>query len=78
MEMDKDQEKLETDIRSDLWLTMSVAQLNNQRELILDKITTTLALGSHPTALSIHAALQMALTDINNLIDSRMTKKVTL
>ncbi len=62
---------MEDEIRTDLWLSMDINELNNQRDLILTKISLLSQLTSTQTVINIHSALQHALQDINQLIDYR-------
>lgn len=68
-------EDWEINIRSDLWSSMDISQLNIQRELILQKIILLYKLGSaNQTARDILIALQRAQEQLNALIDEHMTK----
>lgn len=64
-------------LRSDLWHEMSLSQLARQQEIAIDKVSKMhqiLGPQAGPSVQAIYAALQMALKDLNALIDSR-TKK---
>lgn len=64
----------ENHLRSDLWPTMSLAQLARQQEIAITKISTLYSMATTNPSQSIqniYAALQQALTDLNQLIDSR-------
>jgi len=64
-------------VRSDLWNDMTLSQLSRQQEIVIDKVSKMYQLlgpQAGPSVQSIYAALQMALQDLNRLIDSR-TKK---
>lgn len=65
-----------TNLRSDLWPTMTLSQLSRQQELVIDKINKMLILigaSATPALQNIHGALQVALRDLNALIDNRST-----
>lgn len=66
-------------IRTDLWPTMSISQLNRQRELMLDNISKLQSMvDSHgnPSIRNMYAALQVGLQDLNKLIDSKYDLKL--
>ena len=66
-------EKL-TEIRTDLWGEMDPKQLNDQRELIMDKISLLQSMmggNQNPTVMGLYTVMQHALADISNLIDYR-------
>lgn len=61
-------------IRSDLWSTMDISQLTQQQDLVITKISTMhrmLGPSASPTMYNLYAALQVALQDLNQLIDNR-------
>jgi len=60
-------------IRTDLWNTMSLAELTRQRELVLDRIGVLRNIPDqgNPSIQSLHSALQFGLADITRLIDSK-------
>jgi hypothetical protein len=61
-------------IRSDLWLTMGVSQLTRQQELVIDKISkmhTMMGIRASQSLIDIYSALQVALKDLNALIEKR-------
>jgi hypothetical protein len=69
-----DELDIATTIRSDLWNTMTLGQLTQQQELIIGKISLVYQMtgfNANPSINNIYAALQVALTDLNRLIDSR-------
>jgi hypothetical protein len=59
------------EIRTDLWNTMSLAQLTKQRELLLDRINTLQRIPdqNNPSIRDLFLALQYGLDDITKLID---------
>lgn len=66
-----------TTIRSDLWPTMSVSQLNQQMDLVITQIAQLHSIMGPSSSLSIHnmyGALQTALQDLNALIDNKGSK----
>lgn len=72
MENTPDKEDWEENIRTDLWPTMSIQQLNVQRDLVVSKISLlyTMSIGD-PTVRNLLGALQIAIKDLNDLIDNR-------
>jgi hypothetical protein len=78
---DENNPPVENEIRSDLWPTMSVGQLYKQQELVIDKITKLHSMASiggaaaTPTVAGLLKALQQALTDLSQLIESRSTPR---
>lgn len=68
----------QTQIRTDLWNTMSAPDLVNQRDLLMTRMEKASRMFSHntsPSVLNLYSAMQKALQDINNLIDNRSTQK---
>lgn len=65
------QEDWKVNIRTDLWNTMTVHQLNVQRELILDKIVILSTMTNTQTVFDIQSALQQALIQLNGLVDTK-------
>lgn len=68
----------ETQIRTDLWSTMSLDMLHAQHALIVTKLTligSMMGPSANPSILGMYSALQTALTDIELLIDYRTTYK---
>lgn len=68
----------EHNLRSDLWPTMSLSQLARQQEIVIDKVSklhTLMTIGATPSIQNIYAALQIALKDLNALIDNRAQQK---
>ncbi|MGZ5485212.1 MAG: hypothetical protein ACXWFB_04780 [Nitrososphaeraceae archaeon] len=65
-------------IRSDLWNTMDVSQLNIQRELIINKISTLQSIQLNQTVLHLMKALHIGLEDLNALIDSKSSEQKLL
>lgn len=64
-------------IRTDLWPTMGMPELVVQRDLLLTRMEKASRMfGQHtsPSAINIYSAMQVALRDINGLIDHQ-TKK---
>ena len=62
-----------TEIRTDLWHEMDINRLQNQRELILGKLSLLTQSAQSTTVVQIYKALQAALDAINNLIDNNLT-----
>lgn len=70
----RDEIDAQTNIRSDMWLSMSMSQLARQQEIVIEKISLVhrmLGGGASPSVHNIYGALQVALQDLNKLIDSR-------
>ena len=68
----------DTQVRSDLWNTMSIGELTKQQELLVTKISHVSRMIDHnvsPTILSLYQALQYGLADINKLIESKTSEK---
>ncbi len=64
----------ENPIRSDLWSTMDVNELNIQRELVLNKITLLTQLTYTPTVANLVGALQQAIIDLDGLLNYRLNE----
>lgn len=63
-----------TTLRSDLWPTMTLSQLSRQQELVIDKISRMhilIGASATPALQNLYGALQVALRDLNALIDNR-------
>lgn len=64
-----------TDIRTDLWETMNIQQLNSQRDLVVSKmglLQSMLTSGGNPNSLiGLYKALQHGLEVLNSLIYER-------
>lgn len=60
-------------IRTDMWNTMSLAQLTKQRELVLDRINVLMRIPdqNNPAIRDLSFALQHGLTDITRLIEQK-------
>ena len=71
MEEDNQNEDWKVNIRTDLWNTMTVHQLNIQRELILDKIVILSTMTNTQTIFDLQSALQQALIQLNGLVDTK-------
>lgn len=68
----------ETCVRSDLWPTMTVAELTNQQDMVITRISTlsTIMSGAaNPTYHQIYSTLQVALADLTKLIEYRSSKQ---
>lgn len=68
-------------VRTDLWSTMNMSQLTNQRELMLDHISnlqTIMGGNANPSILNMYSALQLGLKDLNKLIDDKYAEKSKL
>jgi hypothetical protein len=66
-------------VRTDLWSTMNMTQLNRQRELLLDKISkvqSIMGASANPSLINMYGALQMGLKDLNKLIDDKYAQKI--
>lgn len=65
------------DIRSDLWVSMDVKQLDKQRILIsqrLGAIRELMAVGMvNPTTRGLNAALENAMDTVNKLLTGKLT-----
>lgn len=59
-----------TEIRTDLWLTMTNDQLGQQRDLILSKLSLLSQTTQTTTIINLNLALRHALDSINGLIES--------
>ncbi|TFH04303.1 MAG: hypothetical protein E4H14_15045 [Candidatus Thorarchaeota archaeon] len=69
----------EKEIRSDLWPTMGVSELNKQRDLVLDKLSLARSMqGFTPATITIGLVLEQALKDLTELIDNRASQKPEL
>lgn len=65
-------------IRTDLWNTMDMHELSHQRDLLMARMDQASRMFSHntsPSGISMYTAMQRALKDINNLIDTKLTQK---
>ena len=65
-------------IRTDLWNTMGTPELSHQRDLLMTRMEQASRLFSHntsPSVINMYTAMQQALKDINNLIDTKSTQK---
>jgi len=65
------------EIRSDKWLEMDTGSLIHQRDLILDKIMMLQSLQQSATNYSILCALQMAMKDVDYLLDLKTNGNTT-
>lgn len=66
----------EIQVRTDLWGQMSAPQLVTQRELLMDRLDSLhkmMSINASPSVLSMYNAMQMGLSDINQLIEHRST-----
>lgn len=64
------------EIRSDLWPTMGVSELNKQRDIVLDKLSLARSMqGYTPAVVTIQLVLEQALKDLTELIDNRASQK---
>lgn len=67
-------------IRSDLWLTMDLPALTNQQDLILTKLSTLSSMlggNASQSHRDIYMAIEVALDEINKLIEHRSNNKTT-
>ena len=65
-------------VRTDLWSTMNTAQLNRQREMLLDKINkvqSIMGASANPSLINLYSALQMGLKDVTRIIDYKQAQK---
>lgn len=64
-----------TDVRTDLWGTMNLRQLNSQRDLVVSKmglLQNMLSTGGNPNTLTgLYKALEYGLEVLNHIIDER-------
>ncbi len=68
----------ESMLRSDLWPTMSVAELTKQQELMVTKMNALLYLMSASPSQSVSAmysAMQMGFNDLNNLLNAKSAQE---
>ncbi len=68
----------ERNLRSDLWPTMSLSQLARQQEIASDKVSkmhSLMSMGNTQSITNLYAALQIALKELNTLIDNRAEQK---
>lgn len=68
----------ETQIRTDLWSTMSNQQLVVQRDLLMDRMAAVqrmVSISATPAVLGIYDAMQLGLNDINQLIERKSNIK---
>lgn len=64
----------EESLRADLWPTMSLGQLARQQDIAITKISLIHQMAANntsPAIQNIYGALQRALQDLNELVDSR-------
>ncbi len=66
-------DNIATEIRTDLWLTMTNDQLGQQRDLILSKLSLLSQTTQTTTIIDLNLALRHALDSINGLIESSTT-----
>ena len=65
-------------VRTDLWHTMNMSDLVHQRDLLMshmEKASRMIGFNASPAVLGIYSAMQMALQDINHLIDATSDRK---
>lgn len=60
-------------IRSDKWLDMNTSELNEQRDIIVNRMTAISTITQNPTTYMLFVALQQALNDVDHLINTKMT-----
>lgn len=70
-------EEQNNEIQSDKWLEMDTGNLIHQRDIILDKILLLQSLQQSVTNYSILCALQMALKDVDHLLDIKTNGNTT-
>lgn len=64
-------------VRTDLWGAMAMPDLVLQRDLLISRMEKTSRMFSNtmsPSIVSMYSAMQMALNDINGLIDKQAKK----
>lgn len=67
-------------IRSDLWPSMSLGQLARQQDLVITKISMMhqmMGINASQSLINLYSALQVALNDLTDLINSRSDKNST-
>ena len=65
-------------IRTDLWNTMGTSELSHQRDLLMSRMEQASRMFDHnasPSLITMYTAMQQALKDINNMIDTKSTQK---
>lgn len=68
----------ESMLRSDLWPTMTVAELVKQQELMVTKMSALLYLMSaspSPAVEAMYSAMQMGFNDLNNILNTRTSQE---
>ena len=68
----------QNNLRSDLWPTMSPAELGRQQELVVDKLSklqSMTGVSSTPSFRNIYGALQVAMNDLTQLINNRSQQR---
>lgn len=65
-------------VRTDLWPTMGMPELVSQRDILMtrmERVSRMMGAGAAPAVFDIYSAMQIALRDINQLIDTRTSQK---
>lgn len=65
-------------VRSDLWPSMTLTQLTQQQEIVIDrinKLTSIMGIGYTESLRTMYGALQQANQDLARLIDHRSQKE---
>lgn len=69
----------ETEIRSDLWNTMTTSELAKQHDLMIKRMSAIQQLAggqsATPSIMAIYSAMQMGFNDLNQLIEQRSAKE---
>jgi len=72
------QDTEESMLRSDLWPTMTVAELAKQQELMVTKMSALLYLMSanpSPSVEALYSAMQMGFNDLNNILNNKAAQE---
>ena len=72
--METDYNDKNTTIRTDLWHQMTIPELINQQRLLIERsntISSLVAMSATPSVKAMQFAVEMALNDINELIQSK-------
>jgi hypothetical protein len=68
----------DTELRADLWPTMTLTQLSRQQEMVIDRMNQMHSImGSiaNPSMSNIYGALSQAIRDLTGLIENRAQQK---
>lgn len=67
-----------TEIRSDLWNDMDVSELNNQKDLILEKLSLLSTITATQSIINMSQALQLGMQDIDKIIDFKLEQPIII